>query len=36
MKLQEGGCGITRTSSDFARVLSFGDAKQQTDDQIAP
>jgi hypothetical protein len=36
MKLQEGGCSVAGTSRDFARVRSLGDAKQQTDYQIAP
>jgi len=35
MKLQEGGCGITGTLSDFVGVRSIGDAEQQADLQIA-
>jgi hypothetical protein len=36
MKLQEVGCGVTGTLSDFARVRSLGDAEEQADLQIAP
>src|SRR6516225_8795187 len=36
MKLQEGGCGVAGTSSDFAGARSLGDAEQQADLQIAP
>src|SRR6516164_6318208 len=36
MKLQEGGCGVAGTSSDFAGVRPLGDAEQQADLQIAP
>jgi hypothetical protein len=35
MKLQEGGCGVAGTSSDFAGIRSLGDAEQQADHQIA-
>ena len=35
MKLQEGGCGLTGTSRDFAGVRSLGDDEQQADHQIA-
>src|SRR5260370_36401324 len=36
MKLQEGGCGVSGTSRDFAGVRSLGDAEQQADHQMAP
>ena len=36
MKLQEGGCGVTGTSRNFAEVRSLGDPEQQADQQIAP
>src|SRR5882762_11816377 len=36
MKLQEGGCGVAGTFSDFAGVRSLGDAEKQADHQIAP
>src|SRR5580693_4479297 len=36
MKLQEGGCGVTGTSSNFAGIRALGDAEQQADQQIAP
>jgi hypothetical protein len=36
MKLQEGGGGIAGTSGQLARIRSFDDAEEQTDDQITP
>ena len=36
MKLQEGGCGVAGTFSDFAGIRSLGDAEQQADLQIPP
>src|SRR5215472_10009614 len=36
MKLQEGGCGVAGTFSDFAGIRSLGDAEQQVDLQIPP
>src|SRR5262249_42988565 len=36
IKLQEGGCGVAGTFSDFAGIRSLGDAEQQADHQIAP
>src|SRR5260370_33630258 len=35
MKLQEGGCGVAGTSSNFAWVRSLGDAEEEADQQIA-
>src|SRR5215470_14703709 len=36
MKLQEGGCGVAGTFSDFAGIRSLGDTEQQADVQIPP
>ena len=35
MKLQEGGCGVAGTFSDFAGIRSLGNAEQQANLQIA-
>jgi len=36
MKLQESGCGVAGTFSDFAGIRSLGDAEQRADLQILP